>query len=178
MTYKTKNEISTDTIKEFIKSVRKKPIVHTVSFNNKEIKINVNPYINAKEYNGLISNIAHSCFSDDGEFYMPLKNFSTQLNILNTFTNINTDDIEVIYSFINFRPDIMQKITDDIINVYPNFYNDIDGTVEYLLNKKFHISQFRPIADGLKDFVENLKDKLSDLSTDEIKEIVGISHSN
>lgn len=158
MVKKKTKKISINALEKVIKDRPIEVITHTIGEGKNAIEIIVNPYISAPEYNQLIVDIVNGCVIDGG-FYSALEDISIKSNIFETFTNIKTDNLTVIYDFIRHYPEETESIVKDILTVFPDFYNDVYEAIGFEKEKLLHKSDLKPISDKIVELLDKFASK-------------------
>lgn len=158
MVKKNTKKISINALEKVIKDRPIEEIKHIVGEDENAIEIIVNPYISAPEYNQLIIDIVNGCIID-GEFYSALEDISIKSNVFETFTNIKTDNLSVVYDFIRHFPEEADGIVKDILTVFPDFYNDVYEAIGFEKEKLLHKSDLKPISDKIVELLDKFASK-------------------
>lgn len=178
MAKKTDKKISITTIDKLIEHNPLSPIVHKIKCEDETVEVIVDTKGDAANYGILINNIVNMCFGiEDNEYYPQLKTFAIQYNILNSFTNIKTDNIEKVYALIRHCPDLMDSIKFDISMSYPCLYQDIDAAIEYRLRVKFSHTGFDLITRKIVELLDKFGKSFEGFSKEDTAKLFELANA-
>ena len=125
-----------------------------------------------EKYAELVRNIATACFDSDDNYYPFMRSISFTANVFDMMTNINAEDLSVIYEFSHKYNVAVARIESIIELYYPELKRDIDALIEYRIQKSVHKSAFDVIANKVVDFVDGAQEQLENLDASDLDKMI------